>query len=89
MCFRLGRYYSLPIKPIASTAWKQKILASALILSNKKFYQQWKPILRGFQNLKEPMNYFHDVFSILTLLHQHEDENNLKTQHEKENLNSF
>ena len=35
------------------------------------------------------MNYFHDVFSILTLLHQHEDENNLKTQHEKENLNSF
>ena len=35
------------------------------------------------------MNYFHDVFSILTLLHQHEDENNLKTQHKKENLNSF
>ena len=30
------------------------------------------------------MHYFHDVLLILSLPHQHEDENNLKTHHEKE-----
>ena len=43
----------------------------------------------GFFFKEEPMNYFHDVFSTLTLPHQHEEENNMKTQHEKENLHSF
>ena len=43
----------------------------------------------GFFFKEEPMNDFHDVFSILTLLRQHEDKNNLKTQHEKESLHSF
>ena len=43
----------------------------------------------GFFFKEEPMNYSHDVFSTLTLLHQFEDDKNLKTQHEKENLQSL
>ena len=43
----------------------------------------------GFFFKEEPINYFHDAFSTLPLPHQHEDENNLKTHHEKENLYSF
>ena len=43
----------------------------------------------GFFFKEEPMNYFLDVFSTSTLPNQHEDENNLKTQHEKENLHSL
>ena len=35
------------------------------------------------------MHYFHDAFSTLTLPHQHEDENNLKTHHEKETYIRF
>ena len=35
------------------------------------------------------MHYFHDVFLTLLLPHQHEDENNLKTQHEKETYIRF
>ena len=38
---------------------------------------------------EESMNYFHDVFWTLTLPHQHEDENNLKTHHEKETCICF
>ena len=34
------------------------------------------------------MHYFHDVFLTLTLPHQHEDENNLKT-YEKETYVRF
>ena len=30
------------------------------------------------------MDYFHDVFSTLSLPHQHQDENSLKTHHEEE-----
>ena len=43
----------------------------------------------GFFLKEGPMNYFQDVFSTLTLPHQHEGKNNLKTQHDKENLHSF
>ena len=43
----------------------------------------------GFFFKEEPMNYFLEVFSTSTLPQQHEDENNLKTQHEKENLHSL
>ena len=35
------------------------------------------------------MHYFHDVFLALSLPHQHEDENNLKTHHEKETYIRF
>ena len=38
---------------------------------------------------EESMNYFHNVFSTLTSPHQHEDENNLKTHHEKETYIRF
>ena len=43
----------------------------------------------GFFFKEERMNYFHDVFSTLTLPHQHEEENNLKTHHEKETYIRF
>ena len=35
------------------------------------------------------MHYFHDVFLILLLPHQHENENNLKAHHEKETYICF
>ena len=35
------------------------------------------------------MHYFHDVFLTLTLPQAHEDENNLKTHHEKETYIPF
>ena len=38
---------------------------------------------------EQPTNYFHYVFSTLTLPHQHEDENNLKTHHERETYICF
>ena len=38
---------------------------------------------------EEPLRYCHDVFSTLSLPHQHEDENNLKTRHEKESYIRF
>ena len=36
-----------------------------------------------------PMHYFRDVFLTLSLPHQYEDENNLKTHHEKETYIRF
>ena len=38
---------------------------------------------------EESMNYFHDLFWTLTLPHQPEDENNLKTHYEKETYICF
>ena len=35
------------------------------------------------------MHYFHDVFLTLSLPHRDEDENNLKTHHEKETYIRF
>ena len=35
------------------------------------------------------MHYFDDVFSTLSLPHQHQDENNLNTYHEKETYIRF
>ena len=46
-------------------------------ISPKRFSNPW------FFFKENPVNYFHYVYSTLTLLHQHEDKNTLKTQHEK------
>ena len=79
------------IKPIASTTCNMK--AESIRVCFDTLYLKVIPTLKfnptRFFFKEESMNYFHNVFWSLTLPHQHEDDNNLKTLHEKETYICF